>query len=245
MVRARKAIAVAALAALGGLIVTTGLRGPGGTYERGAVAMWALLLPLAITMGGLAGNRYWARWLAIAAGIAVLPWAAAFTFGPRYGLPVTRPLVALIASLLLIGGASGAVMFDHYEGRASGMDWRGPRMSIVRWTVICNVASALGLYVFVAAYDYQMRWHHALLASLLLGLGTGVVLLAHQRTIGLLVVALCCVLFVPAGAEFVLTEASDAGETILFAVIFAPGVLTGWASLFAFSKPLWRALRVD
>jgi hypothetical protein len=30
---------------------------------------------------------------------------------------------------------------------------------------------------------------------------------------------------------------------MLFGAIFLPGVLTGWASLFAFGKPMWRYLR--
>jgi hypothetical protein len=216
MFRTRKAIALTALLMLGGLIVTANPRGPGGTYERAVVAMWVLLAPLAITILGLARNRPWGRWMAVAAGIAVLPWATALTC---------------------------KVMFDGYEGRAKNVDWSGRRMSLVRWTIICNVVSALGLYLFVGAYDHSIKWHLTVMAALLLGLIVGVLFLAHQRTIGLLLVALCCFCFVPVGVDFVWTETTDAGEVILFAAIFAPGILTGWASLFVFAKPLWAVLR--
>lgn len=243
MFRTRKAIALTALLMLGGLIVTVNPRGPLGTYERGVVAMWVLLAPLAITILGLARNRPWGRWMALAAGIAVLPWATALTFGPNYGMPVTRPTIALVASLLLIWSSTGKVMFDGYEGRAKNVDWSGRRMSLVRWTIICNVVSALALYLFVGAYDHSIKWHLTVMAALLLGLVVGVLFLAHQRTIGLLLVALCCFCFVPVGADFVWTETTDAAEAILFAVIFAPGILTGWASLFVFAKPLWEVLR--
>ncbi len=242
-IRARKTIALAALLTLGGLIVATELRGPAGTVQRQVVAMWVLTVPLAITMLGLVRNRYWSRWVALAVGIAVLPWATALTFTPSYGLPVTRQAVALVASLFLIWSTSGAVMFEGYEGRVKNMDWGGRRMSLVRWTIICNIASALALYLFVTAYDHSIGWQLAVMASLLLGLVVGVLLLARQRTIGLLLVGLCCICFVPVGAHFALTESTYAGEAILFAAIFAPGILTGWASLLSFSKPIWSALR--
>jgi hypothetical protein len=243
MVRLRQTIAIAALLTLGGLIVTSSRPGSIGVYQREALAFWLLLLPLAVTVVGLILGRYWSRWLALAGGIAVLPWAVAITFGPRYGIPLTRPAVALAASALLLWAMLGRGMFERYEGRVGDVNWRGPRMSLVRWTIICNIASILALYVFVAAYQYRIGWHLGLMAAPLFVLIVGVWLLAHQKTIGLLLVAAACILFVPAGAYFVWTEASYTGEAILFGAIFAPGVLTGWASLLAFSRPLLAALR--
>ena len=75
------------------------------------------------------------------------------------------------------------------------------------------------------------------------GLVVGVLLLGFQKTIGLLLVAVSCVLFVPAGTYFVWKEASYTGEVYLFAATFLPGVIAGWACLFAFGKPIWNALR--
>ena len=242
MLRARKVIALAALLTFAGLIIAASkLPSPGGGERK--LGLWALLLPLAVTFLGLARNRYWARWLGLAAGIAVLPWAAVLTLATGYGAPLTQPAVALAASLLLLMSLPGKNMFDAYEGRVTNMDWSGRHMSLVRWTVIFNIASTLALYLFVVFYDYRIAWHHISMAALLAGLVIGVVLLARQRTIGLLIVALCCVCFVPLGAYFVWTEATDAGEAILFAVVFAPGILTGWASLLTFWKPLWAAIR--
>ena len=67
----------------------------------------------------------------------------------------------------------------------------------------------------------------------------GVLLLARRKTIGLLLVAGCCLAFVPAGGYFVWREAQYVGEAMLFAVAFAPGILTGWACLLVFGRPLW------
>jgi hypothetical protein len=239
----RKALAVVGLIVLGGLIVTTDPRARGGGYERLAVAMWVLLVPLIITIAGILWEAYWSRWLALAAGVAVLPWATAVLIGPRYGMPVLPATLAAGASLLLLSTLTGRRMFERYEAQARAADWSARRMSLVRWTIVFNIASVLGLYVFVAAYDYRIDWHLAIPASLLIGLLIGVGLLVHQKTFGLLLVAFCCICFVPAGAYFVWQEASYTGEAVLFGVIFLPGIASGWATLLAFSRAIWRYLR--
>ena len=60
MFTVRKWIGLAALAILGSLIITSGPPGPGGD-DRLLTAMWLLLVPLAITIGGLAVEAYWSR----------------------------------------------------------------------------------------------------------------------------------------------------------------------------------------
>jgi hypothetical protein len=243
MIALRKALAVAALITFAALSVTADPKGPHGGYEKLVVALWLLLVPLVITIAGIIREAYWARWLGLAAGVAVLPWAVAVLLGPRYGFPVGRPTLALGAALLLLSTLLGRSMFERYEARARATAWSTRRMTLVRWTIVFNIASVLALYLFVAVYEYRIDWHLVIPASLLIGLLSGVVLLAHQRTIGLLLVALCCVLFVPAGGYFVWQEASYTGEAILFAVVFLPGVLSGWATLLAFSGAIWRYLR--
>lgn len=151
--------------------------------------------------------------------------------------------MAVGASLVLLLSLSGRGMYERYEGGSKSVDWSGPRMTLVRWTIICNLASVLAFYLFVVAYDYRIEWHILIPASLLLGLILGVLLLARQKTLGVLLIAICCGCFVPAGGYFVWKEASYAGEAILFGAVFLPSVFTGWASLFAFGKPMWRYLR--
>jgi hypothetical protein len=180
--------------------------------------------------------------LALAGAVAVLPWAVVLTFGLPDGVPLMQQTVALIASLLLLATLPGRAMFERFEGKAA-MDWSGPRMTLVRWTIILNMASALGLSLFVALYRYSIEWHVAIPAVLLLGLLVGVLLLARQRTLGLLLVMVSCLLFVPAGTYFVWREASHTGEVYLFAASFLPGIAAGWACLFAFGRPIWNAVR--
>lgn len=241
MILLRKIIAIGALLALGGLIVTL----EGGAYGVNpglVVATKLLLVPLGAAVVGLALGRHWGRWLGLAAAVAVLPWALYLSFGLPSGVPLMQQTIALIASALLLVALPGRAMFEHYEGRTA-TDWSGARMGLVRWTLILNLASAVGLFVFVAVYRYRIEWHVAVPAALLVGLVVGVLLLARQKTVGLLLVALSCVLFVPAGVFFVWKESSWAGGAHIFAASFLPGVLAGWACLIAFGRPVWRALR--
>jgi hypothetical protein len=241
MVLIRKVVAILALAALGGLMLTLD-RGAYGVNPRLLVFTRVMLVPLVLTVMGLAMEQIWSRWLAIAGAVAVLPWAVVLTFGLPDGVPLMQQTIALVASLTLLASLPGRAMFERFEGKAK-MDWSGPRMTLVRWTIILNIASALGLSLFVVLYRYSIEWHVAIPAVLLVGLVIGVLLLATQKTIGLLLVMTSCVLFVPAGAYFVWKEAGHTGEVYLFAASFLPGVVAGWACLFAFGKPLWNAVR--
>ncbi len=241
MVLMRKVAAILALAALGGLIMTLE-RGSYGVNPRLVVVTRVLMVPLVLTMIGLALEKAWSRWLALAGAVAVLPWAVVLTFGLPDGAPLMQQSIALIASLLLLLSLSGRAMVERYDGKAA-MDWSGPRMGLVRWTIILNIATVIGLFLFVALYRYAVEWHLAIPLILLIGLVVGVLLLGRQKTIGLLLVGLACVLFVPGGTYFVWREASYTGEVYLFAALFLPGVIAGWACLFTFGGPIWKVLR--
>lgn len=242
-VRARIAVAVVALATLGGLIVASRPGGQPGGNDRLVLAMWILLVPLLTTIAGLIRGWHWSRWMALAGGIAVLPWAAVLALAGGPGVPVVRSKVALVAAVVLVVSLLGRTAFDRFEGQAPRVDWSDRRMTLVRWTIICNLASTLALYLFATVYEARVAWHSYIPALLLLGLIFGVLALAHGRTAGLLSVAGCCVLFIPAGGYFVWQEARYPGEAILFILVFLPGVLTGWASLFAFARPIRSYLR--
>ncbi len=239
--RIRKYIGLAALACLAGLIVTSNWSaGPADARLERAVA--PLLAPLAVTISGLWREAYWSRWLALAAGVGLLPWAAALAVTPTIGHSVL-PWTLVAAAVTLVGALTGRKMCRRYEGRFGGVTWSGPRMTLISWTIICNVASALSLYLFVVAYDHSLAWHLIALAWLLACLVAGAWLLARGRTAGLLVVALASLCLVPVGAHFVWQEATLMGEAVLFALLFLPGILTSWACLMLFSGPIWRILK--
>lgn len=239
--RVREAIAVLALLSLGGLILTLE-RGAYGVDPRLVVATRLFVIPLGLTIVGLVFEKVWGRWLALAGAIAILPWAVVLTFGLPRGAPLLQQTIALVASLVVLVSLSGRAMFERYEVKGV-INWAGPRMGLVRWTIILNMASGLSLFLFVVVYRYAIEWHVAIPAVLLAGLLLGVLLLAKQKTAGLLLVALSCILFVPAGAFFVWKEASHTGEIYVFAAAFLPGIIAGWACLVAFAGPLWRTLR--
>ena len=233
-------LALVALAALVLLLVPRAAGGPPGN-ERLGVAILFLLLPVAWAIVGLLLRRASGRWFGLAIGIAVLPWATAFTFSPSYGAPTWPQRVALIAALVLLISLTGRRMFEAHEGRMS-VDWSGFRMGLLRWTLIFNIAAAFALYLFVTAYDANISGFVQVGAWLLLGLISGVWLLANQKTIGLLILAACCVAFVPLGIEFLRREAHSPEEAWLLVAIFLPGVLLGWISLIAFGRPMLKFL---
>jgi hypothetical protein len=239
----RKLSAVAALSVFGALLVAANPVGPPIAVVKWTTATWLLVGLLLVTMTGLLREWYWSRWSALAAAIAVLPWTVAFIGTPGYGIPKVRPALAGIASVVLLMTLVGRRMFDRFEGRSQTAVWRRSGTTLIRWTVICNLASVLGLFAFVAFYDFRSEWHLPVLASLMVGLLLGVALLARQKTLGVLAVAVSCVCFLPAGGHFVWSEATSAGEAVLFAAVFLPGVLTGWATLLTFGAPMVRYLR--
>src|SRR3990172_13366441 len=85
--RVRQAIAILALLSMGGLIVTLE-RGAYGVAPRLVGTTRLLLIPLGLTIVGLPLERVWSRWLGVAGGIAVLPWAVVLTFGLPRGAPL-------------------------------------------------------------------------------------------------------------------------------------------------------------
>lgn len=242
MLGVRKVVACGALLSLGWLILSM----PAPAFPAQVdlrMVLVPLLLPLLATIAGILAGWPWSRWLGLSAAIAVLPWAVAFVSGQSYGVPQTRPWIVLLAASALIAALTGRVAFAHFEGRAAGADWRGPRMALVRWTVICNVAAVLNLYVFATAYAPAAVWHSLIPGGLALGLVLGVWLLAQQKTLGLLVLAPCCLLLPPASLYFVLQQPVSGAERILFGALFLPGWLTAATTLASFAGPLRRYVR--
>ena len=241
----RQAVATFALITLGYLLITTPTGELQSTLGYEQLGLKLLLLPLACSVIGLFKGAYWSRWLALSAGIAVFPWAFVLTFLGEGVVPVVRPAIALISSSLLLCSLPGKVMFERYEGRFSVLKWQGLRMGLIRWAIICNGASILSLYLFVSAYQYRVAWHLFAMLSLLVSLMIGTLLLSQQIVMGLVVVALCCISFGPAGLYFIAREATYTGEAVLFIAIFSPGILTGLAVLLAFWNPIRKALLTD
>lgn len=241
--RVRKTLALVALLALGTLIVMTPSRNGVESNGQVGVAVRVLLLPLAVTVVGLARGQYWSRWVALAIALAVLPWATVLALTSGEGDFRTRAAIALIASLLLLLSLLGRSMYDRYEGTARQVDWSGRRMSLVRWTIVFNLASLLNLYLFISVYRYRVEWHAVIPALVLGGLILGLWLLARQKTVGILVVGLSGLLFLPAGAYFVWKEATYPGESILFAALFLPGILAAGTTVLAFGGSMYRYFR--
>jgi hypothetical protein len=233
MVGARKVASVAALLVFAGLIVRAVNPGSPLTQGRFETSMWFLMVPLGLTALGVFRERAWGRWLALGAAVAVLPWAAVLTATPF--MARAAPVAALVACLVLLVSLTGPTVAERFEGP--------DRIPLISWTIICNVASVLVLYLFVGAYDYPVGWHAGVTGALLLALILGTLRLAAGKTLGLLVVGLCAALLVPTGSYFVAREAVHAGEAFLLVAVFLPGILTAAACIARFGRPIWQVLR--
>lgn len=204
-------------------------------------ARWLLVLPLVTSIGGIVAGRQWGRWLGLAVAIAALPWSLVLSFDPH--LRDVRGFATLGCVAALFASLSGHAMVNHFEGRQSGIDWSGPRVRWLRWTIICNLASGLALLLFVLFFRAPFAWHLPVFIALIAGLVAGTYLVARQMTAGLLLVWLCCLLIPPVLILFIREARADLGETILLVATLAPGITTGWATAFVFGRPLWRYFR--
>lgn len=251
MIRFRKALAIAGLLSLAWLIVRlvpASLVTIPVPVDRFAIAMWFLLAPLLLTAVGVVLESRWARFVGLAAAVAVAPWALVLTVAPE-GLPTGPQAIALAGSIAIAAGLLGPRMASRYEGRelAHGASRTGARASkrrtLVTWTIICNLAALITLYTFVAAYDYRVGWHHGAAVAVLAGMLGGVALLGRDRAIGIPLIALCCAVLAPGVVWFAAKEAAHAGESILLVLAFLPAVVTGSACAVAFGGPVLRLLR--
>ena len=154
------------------------------------------------------------------------------------------PLAALdfrtayvVHTLLSLGAIAASVLLARrFSDTADRYPWLIGAAAVLSYPLLRAYLggqnTAFGLLVIVGAW-------------LLLGLIAGVWLLAHQKTIGLLILAGCCIAFIPLGLLFMRSEAHSPEEAWLLVAIFLPGVLMGWASLIAFARPMLSFLRTD
>ena len=240
MVRFRKAAAVVCMLVLGLLLV---LSVPFSSADMGRfeIAMLLLSVPILATSVGLSLGRTWARWLALGAGLAILPWASVLVATPH--LDRGPPAVLLGVSIGLLALLGGRTMAAAFSGPAGRETRRCGRETLLGWTIISNIASMLVLYLFVAAYDFDAPWQAALTGALLVGLLAGVVGLAREKTVGILAIGAFCALLVPALASFIASEASYTGEAVLLAAAFLPGVGSALVCFAVFARPMWRVFR--
>jgi hypothetical protein len=239
------ALTIAALSSLGVNLQRSGVLAVGAALLVGTVALaweawWGRLLPLA-----------WSVCLMI---LGVLGVADHTDWGPAF----------LGAGVLLSLSLTGKEMFARFEGKAPPpLDWTGPGMRLVRATVVASLSAFLGgvaLAPAILAWNPQPRphpdWHPGnlpmepapdptgllvvcvVLTVLLL---IGVILLARQRTAGLLLVGVAA-LGVPV-ALVVNPDVLRAGGFLIFAAVFGPALLCGWISLGRFVPGMVRLLR--
>jgi hypothetical protein len=247
--RVRKAVAVLLMTGSAvGLLVLFLWRGP-------ALATSGLLVvAAALVVGtvGLARGAWWGRMVPIA-------WSTSVAVLSLVALALTRNVSRfdglLAGAILLRVCVAGNAMFARHEGHAPpALDWTRPGMRLVRAAVTANLGAFLGGVTHaLTMFDEPARrapccWgpcrHYHFptvpfcvclaMSALML---VGVVLLARQRTAGLLPAAVSAV-----GVPVVLI----ANHSVLgseWALIFGPGIVCGWLVLGRFLPAMARFLR--
>jgi hypothetical protein len=146
-------------------------------------------------------------------------------------------------------------MFARYEGQAPpAFDWTRPGMGLVRAALIANLCAFLGSVTLAPAIFQFIRFRaHSHLSALDPALPlmaclvvtavmlVALVLVARQRTVGLLLLAVSAVgvplLFIANGAI------DDTLAALIFLALFGPGIVCGWLALGRFVPGMVRLLR--
>jgi hypothetical protein len=202
---------------------------------------------------GLARSWWWARMWTFSLAFAAL----AQVFINYLSFPSVRELSLVTgwAAALLVCLA-GRRFRAHHEARTAGLDWEAPGMGVLWWAIVLNGATMVLLPLkLIAAWqisvgcfgphhgpiDHQAPayWPSVLVAGLLL---VGLLLLARQKTAGLLLTASASVALPLVLAQTLRESFSlfDARMELLPAV---PGLLAAWLALGVWARPLWRLLR--
>ena len=130
-------------------------------------------------------------------------------------------------------------MFHRYD-RSAGYS-TGTRPLLVRWAAVTNLSSLVTLVLLsFAVFDHGSRdhghWQLALLCAALVL--SGVVMLAHGKTMGLVLAV------VAASSEICLTMSiSPTRSRVIFGTLLSPGLVMVAAVTVAYSGPTWRFLR--
>jgi hypothetical protein len=244
----RKAVAVLLMAGSAvGLSALFLWRGP-------ALASSGLLVvAAALVMGtvGLARGAWWGRMVPIAWSTSV---AVLSVLALTRNVSGFEGLVA--GAILLRVCVAGKAMFARHEGQAPPpLDWTRPGMHLVRAAVTANLAAFLGGVTYALAMFYDPtetitccggapcphRQFPTVPFGVCLAMSAlmlvGVVLLARQRTAGLLPAAVSAVVIpvVLIANHHVL----GAGWTL----IFGPAIVCGWLALGRFLPAMVRFLR--
>ena len=237
---------------LAGLVAYAGyeLCRHGSLRRADSFTMWAgtLLLILVIATIGVATERWWARWLGLAAGLTCTMYAGIFTAVVVFGGDrFESEALPFFTGPLLLACLAGRTMFDRFDARAGWSDDR--RTRLVRWTAVANLASLASLLI-VNLVLLTERSHSVPAAAVWLSVAAtlmllcGVALLARKKTAGVLAMAALVGLQVALLAVFCQTGGtSDLGETGVLLGLFLPGFVTALATFVVYARPMWRFLR--
>lgn len=215
-------------------------------FTRDAFAHWSA--PIAVVLlaaaVGLVRHRWWARWLGLAVGLAasiLAGWLSVFvTTAPRY----PKGSLVLLTGPLLLMSLSGRRLVEKFDIPAGWSD--DARGRLVRWTVIANL-SGLGALLFenmlFVREVLSPRFTGQVVLSLaaFVGLLAGAVLLARQKTAGLLVLAVGTALLMVSLGQLLVTMPNIPGMVLASAV--APGVLLAIVAVAVHAGPIVRFLR--
>jgi hypothetical protein len=249
MNQARRWIAAVLVAGLAVVVVNAA----GGLFIRVSVAHALLVVAgaLAVTAIGLAARRSWGRSLGLAAGVACSLYAGlviTFAIMDRRLAGLTDAAVLFVGPVLL-ACLSGSRMYQFFGATPAQAVDRDARLA--RWTVIANLA---GLASLVLGSGVLYRRDGAasqpalhLFVSAVAVLLPGVLLLARQKTAGLLLVTVACLIQLASLVSLFVADGYGSlgglAMTLVTGVFLLPGMLTSLALTLRYARPICRLLR--
>jgi hypothetical protein len=208
----------------------------------------------------LATGRWWGRFLPLS-----IAWSFILSLLHSGGLGLPRLNTWLGVILLLC--LSGRAMQERFEAKAPlPIDWTAPSMAIVRCALVITAAGLYGQLMDLLVLAREVRglplWHidppyshcwpawpcvtdagdFLLLLGLEVVLMVGLVLLARQRTVALLLIAVAALV----GTLLLVREIPVFQlhtPPLNMLLDLAPGLVLSWAAVIVWSRPVVRLLR--
>jgi hypothetical protein len=214
---------------------------------------FALALTLAATLG-LARRSWWARMLSISLALDVL--LVAIRSSVNWGVRIDG-LVQLGWAAAVLACLRGPAFLSLYEGqRTAGGDWNARGMRAVWWAIVLNGVPLVEVSIMLID-AWQQRsgclgrlpgidhhaptyWPAVALAGMLL---VGLMLLARQRTLGLLLTGVVSLAFPMVLLAYL--RSFEHGQPAQTLVLALPGLVAAWLSVGFWAKPMFRLLRRD
>jgi hypothetical protein len=227
--------------------------GPPWVVQLQAALGLTVVLTTALALGR---SWWWGRMASVSLALSAL--ISAVISAADAAVPIVSQVgqVQIAWAVALLVCLRGPTFLAIYEGQQKGVDWRAPGMGALWWAMVLGGVTVVLLPLeLIGAWQHwagcfgtsypsidpqtSAYWLSLVLAALLL---VGLVLLAFQKTAGLILTAVVSTVF-PLVLMASLRGAFTAPDVRHVLLAPVPGLLAAWLALGFRAKAMWRLLR--